>query len=153
MAEASRAAEAAAGDVRPIEGLPADPLIIRGKAYVPGPIESIHNVAADYMKSAGLPYEPLTTYQPVDVPRAKRIAKAFDEMKHDPNDPKVKASYDALVKETMAQLDAIQKSGLKIEFIKPGMKDPYYESPRLATQDLRCKSPKMGSFRNMLSRI
>jgi predicted GNAT family acetyltransferase len=43
--------------------------------------------------------------------RGSDIADAYDKMKHDPSDPKVKASYDALTKETQAQWDALKNKG------------------------------------------
>lgn len=95
-------------------------------------------VAKDYMKSAGLEYNPPNSYATVNVPRAERIAQAFEEMKHDPQNPEVKAAYDALVKETTAQYKAVIDSGLKVEFIdfdKTG--DPYAGNPRAMTEDVR----------------
>lgn len=141
LEEEKRAAETARGVSRPLQGLPAEPVTIRtpdgDRPYVAGPIERIHRVADEYMKSTGRKYEPLQTYMPVDEKRAKLIADAYAKMPHAPNDPKVKASYDALIKETVDQLKAIHKSGLQIEFIKPGMANPYEESPRLAHIDVR----------------
>lgn len=95
-------------------------------------------VAKKYMKTAGLEYNPPTEYVRVNEARAKRIAQAFDEMKHDPQNPEVKAAYDALVRETTAQYKAVVDSGLKVEFIdfdKTG--DPYEGSPRAMTEDVR----------------
>lgn len=95
-------------------------------------------VAKDYMKAAGLEYNPPNAYATVNVPRAERIAQAFDTMKHDPQNPEVKAAYDALVKETTAQYKAVVDSGLKVEFIdfeKTG--DPYAGNPRAMTEDVR----------------
>lgn len=95
-------------------------------------------VAKDYMKSAGLEYNPPNAYASVNVPRAERIAQAFDSMKHDPQNPEVKAAYDALVKETTAQYKVVIDSGLKVEFIdfdKTG--DPYAGNPRAMTEDVR----------------
>lgn len=95
-------------------------------------------VARDYMKSAGLEYNPPNTYANVNVERAERIATAFDAMKHDPQNPEVKAAYAALVKETTAQYKAVVDSGLKVEFIdfaKTG--DPYAGNPRAMTEDVR----------------
>ena len=57
-------------------------------------------------------------------------------MKHDPDDPKVKASYEALAKETLAQWQAIKKTGLKVEWIKPDQDDPYATTPRLGEIDV-----------------
>jgi hypothetical protein len=135
--EAQRAATEAAGARQPLEGLPTKPLKIGDSHYVPGPSEQIHQVADDYMRGAGLPYNPPKQYIPVNKERAGRIAQAFEDMPHAPTDPSVRASYEALADETLAQFQAIKNSGLKIDFIKPGQKDPYYESPRLANQDMR----------------
>jgi hypothetical protein len=139
LEEAQRAATQAAGSAQAIEGLPTKPLKIGEEYYVPGPNETIRNVAEDYMRSTGRPYFPAKTYAEVDVPRAERIAQAFEDMPHAPNDPAVRASYDAMVNETIDQFRAIERGhpGLQIEFIKPGMKDPYHDSPRLANKDLR----------------
>ncbi len=82
------------------------------------------------------PYTPPTKYHPLDPEHSKAIAQAYEEMAHTPNDPATKASYDALIKETQDQYNAIKKTGLKIEPIKPGMEDPYAANPRLAAKDV-----------------
>ena len=116
-AEASQAqADKTASGRQPLEGLPAKPIKLGSEYYTPGPNAKIQDAAKDYMKSDGLPYDPPHTYEKVDPERAARIAQAFEDMKHDPNDPKVKASYEALAKETIAQWDALKKTGLKVEW-------------------------------------
>ena len=61
--------------------------------------------------------------------RRAEIADAFDEMKHDPNDPKVKASYAALKDEVAKQWDyATKKMGITIE---PSDTDPYHSEQEL----------------------
>jgi hypothetical protein len=52
----------------------------------------------------------------------RTIADAFDTMQHTPNSPKVKASYNALINETMDQATALQKKGIKFspEYGKKG---------------------------------
>ncbi len=141
LEEAQRAAEAARGSRVPIDGLPQKHIEIETpdgpRIFVPGPIDAVHKLAEDYAREAGLKYQPVTSYREVAVPRAKRIAEQFEKMKHDPTDPAVMASYDAMIDETIAQLKAVQKSGLQIEFIKPGMANPYEASPRLAQIDVR----------------
>ena len=95
-------------------------------------------VARDYMESAGMPYNPPSQYVKVDRARAERIAAAYEEMAHEPNDPLVKKAYAALAKEVTAQYKAIIDSGLKVEFINfEEQGDPYAASPRLATEDIR----------------
>lgn len=129
-------AEKVAGGHKPLEGLPQTPINLDGHLYVPGPIGRLRDAAESYMKEAGLPYDPPKKYVPVDIERSKRIAGAFDEMQHTPTEPATKASYDAMIKETRAQWEAIKKTGLKVDWIQPGQKDPYAASPRLAAQDV-----------------
>jgi hypothetical protein len=136
MEKAQATAARVAGAVKPLPGLPQKPLTVGGEHYIPGPIGSVHDVAKKYMESTGRPYQRLESYKPVDVNHAKAIAQAYDEMKHAPTDPKVRASYDAMIKETTDQYRALKDSGLKIDAIEPGMKDPYAETPRLAQKDV-----------------
>lgn len=138
VAEAQRAAADAAGSARPLIGLPTEALRIgQDQYYVPGPNAAIHSAAEEYMRSKGLKYEPPQTYAKVDVQRAERIADEYSKMPHAPNDPKVKASYDAMIKETVDQFRALEKMGVKFEPIPAGAPDPYAASPRLANKDLR----------------
>lgn len=88
------------------------------------------------MHTAGLPYDPPKQFLKVDKERAAKIADEYDKMKHAPDDPAVKASYEAMAKETLAQWQAIKKTGLQVEWIKPGQDDPYAASPRLAAMDV-----------------
>jgi hypothetical protein len=96
-----------------------------------------HTAAQQYASKAGISYQPVQTFARVDQERAERIAQAYDEMKHAPQDPLVKAAYDAMISETLEQYRAILATGLKVEFIdfaKQG--DPYASSPRAAIQDV-----------------
>jgi hypothetical protein len=130
----------------PLEGMPTRVKIPKlGIELDVGPDEEIRAIAEQYMRDMGLPYEPIRKYAKVDVPRAKRIANAFDEMRHDPQDPEVMRQYSALANETMAQYEALKKYGsLKPEFIE-GNVDPYDASPRLATEDIT-KNKHMSVF-------
>lgn len=94
-------------------------------------------VARDYMDKAGLEYDPPNTYAKVDPERAKRIADAYEAMKHDPQNPEVKAAYDAMAKETLAQYQAILDSGMTFDFIPEGFADPYNGNPRNMIEDVR----------------
>lgn len=90
------------------------------------------------MKAAGIPYNPPKKYAPVDVARATNIAQAYEGMKNDPQNPEVQKAYGAMINETMAQWKAIEKTGLKVDFIdfaKNG--NPYAVSPREMTEDVR----------------
>lgn len=89
------------------------------------------------MREAGLAYNPPTDYVRVDPVEGKRIAVAYGRMKHRPSAADVKASYDAMIAETLAQYQWIKKTGLKIDFIAPGAEDPYGGNPRGAIMDVR----------------
>jgi hypothetical protein len=101
-----------------------------------GPFHVAREVARQYMEDQGLPYVPITHYVKQDPQLGKRIADAYLAIEHNPKDPEVAAAYDAFIKETIAQWHAIMKTDLKVEFIEPGMDDPYAASPRLAVQDI-----------------
>ena len=136
--EAAAAAARRAGAHQPLEGLPTKAMKIGDEYFVPGPIAKVRDVAAEYMANRETPsyHKPPDKYHPLDEEHSTAIARAFDEMKHAPDDPAVKASYDALIKETQAQYEAIKKTGLKIEPITPDMPDPYAANPRLAAKDV-----------------
>jgi hypothetical protein len=136
LEQAQAAATAAADGHEKLIGLPDSPIKLGSEWYVPGPIGRIQDTAEKYMKSAGLPYNPGRNYIKVDPVHATRIANAFEQMRHDPDDPKVKASYAALAAETLAQWHAIKDTGFKVEWIKPGQADPYADSPRRAAMDV-----------------
>jgi hypothetical protein len=139
LEEAQGAAARWAGARKPVEGLPVKPMQIEGHGwFVPGPIGKIHDVAEAYMREhrPEISYAPPAEFRPIDREHSEAIAKAYDEMKHTPNDPATKASYDAMIDETAKQYAAIKKTGLKIEPIPPGMEDPYAANPRLAAHDV-----------------
>jgi hypothetical protein len=121
----------------PLEGLPAT-VTIKGIGKITfGPNPTARQVAVDYAASIGADYNPPKQYALVDEPRATRVADEYDKMVHAPNDPKVKASYDAMIKETLDQWQAIKKTGLKVEAIPAGSPDPYKLTPRLAILDVK----------------
>lgn len=104
-------------------------------ASSPGPFQPAREAAERYASRAGLPYSPPTNYAPVDKERAARIAQAFEEMSHAPNDPEVRAAYDAMVDETLAQWREVEMSGLVVEFVDG--EDPYGGNPWGAVRDVR----------------
>jgi len=123
----------------PLEGLPQKIVIpLTGQVIQASADPRIRQVARDYMAQAGLSYSPPTKYARVDPKRAARIASDYTDMEDNPDDPLTKASYNAMIKETMDQYHAAKKSGLNIEFWNPRkQEDPYKASPRLATEDIR----------------
>lgn len=89
--------------------------------------------AAAYAKKAGIDYKPLDEYKYVDPKVAKNVADAYEEMKHDPTNPKVKKSYDAFKSETLEQYKSMLKAG-----VKPELQTDYpYKNPREMHEDVR----------------
>lgn len=120
-----------------LEGLPTN---IKLKAYPDakiGPSKIARTAAAVYAERSGIDYNPPSTYQKVDKQRAARIADWYESAEHIPNDPAVKKSYRAMMDETLAQWLVIKETGLQVDWITEDMDDPYAESPRLATEDIR----------------
>lgn len=129
-------AQEAAGRRPWIVGLPRENISLGTEPFIPGPVGYLHDIADNYMRDAKLPYNPPKMFAKLDRDRAQRIAKAFDDMKHAPDDPAVKASYEAMAKETIAQYKALKNSGVKFDFIPDGASDPYAGNPRLAAKDV-----------------
>lgn len=120
------------GTDQPLVDLPAT-VKVNGQDVTFGPHAPAREAARRYAERAGLPYNPPSTYVKVDTKRAKLIADAFEAMPHDPADPAVKASYDAMIRETIAQWQAIKETGLVVEFITG---DDPYGNPRNAILDV-----------------
>jgi hypothetical protein len=106
-----------------LQGLPAE-ITVDGQRIIFVGFKPAQEAAAAYAKSAGLDYRPPTAYAKVDAVRAKRIADAFEAMPHDPQDPTVKAAYQALIDETTAQHAAMLATGrIKPRFLVDGCDD------------------------------
>lgn len=124
------------GPDKPLTGSPQS-LTIPGVGQVAvRPYGPARDAAIFYMRTAGLTYRPATSYAKLDEGRATRLANAFEELKHEPNDPLVKAAYQALVDETNAQFEQVLMTGLSIEFIREDQEDPYAASPRMVIEDI-----------------
>jgi hypothetical protein len=87
----------------------------QGLLFAPKGNERVKQEAEEYTKAHGVPYNPDSTYAEVNVERAKKIASAYDLATHSPNDPKVKASYEAFKKETLDQWKYLESKGVKFE--------------------------------------
>jgi hypothetical protein len=120
-----------------LTGLPTNIKIPKlGMSIVAAHNPVIRQAARDYARAVGIDYNPPTSYQRVDPERATRIAHAYENMEHDPSHPLVKASYEALKQETLAQYRAAKAAGLKAEFYPDPTKDPYRSQPRLMSEDV-----------------
>jgi hypothetical protein len=97
------------------------------------PLKDAETIAKSYMKSVGMDYVPVEKITKLDENLSKRISDAYDKMKNDPNDPKVKAAYEAMAKETLDQHKAIIDQGYKVEINNT---EPYSDSGAMI-EDLR----------------
>lgn len=116
-------------DLAPLEGAPA----IQGAT---GPDPRLVEVAESYAKANGITLRRQAEYVKVDPERAARIAKAYDEMPHAPQDPRVKRAFADLIRQTRAQYDALVAAGYEFTFFDSSS-DPYQGNPWNAMRDLR----------------
>jgi hypothetical protein len=117
-----------------LEGLP-------GPVNVPGtgPLhfhghKDIQRLANEYNAQNGLNAHP-AQYTPVDPAKGAQVAQAYEQMQHDPDNPHVRAAYNALKDEVAAQYAHAKQNGYNFEFY-PQDRDPYPNSPREAVLDL-----------------
>lgn len=121
----------------PLDGAP----IIAGAT---GPDPKLVKVADDYAKSIGLDLKRQSEYVKIDESRARRIATAYQLMKHEPSNPRVKEAFQNLISQTVAQYRALEKAGYKFWFFDES-NDPYAGNPWNAMRDLR-NNQTMGVF-------
>jgi hypothetical protein len=128
------------GQIAPLEGAPSVP-------GFSGPIPEIVTAAEKYAKDNGIPYKRQASYVRVDPDRATRIAQAYADMPHAPQDPKVREAYDDLIEQTTAQYKALVDAGYKFWFMDMSRPDnqEYASSPWNALRDLR-NNKEMGVF-------
>jgi len=65
----------------------------------------------------------------INTADGRKIANQYDKLKHAPNDPAVKKSYDAFIKETNEQFKVIEDSGFQTTQLKAG--DAYENSGQM----------------------
>jgi hypothetical protein len=118
---------------KPLEGLPGA-VDVGGKMEQFGTDQRLVDIAKGYMADRGFIYTPQTKYAQVDPQRAAKLADAYEVMANNPNDPKVKKAYKALIEETMGQYEALRKKGYKFDFM-PESGD-IYGNPRNAINDI-----------------
>ena len=112
----------------PVKNMPA------GNRLFNKPLPEAKEIADNYYKKTfGKDRVEFKGTRELDKENAKRISDAFIAMKHDPNNPKVKASYRAMAKETLNQYKYFLKSGYKIEI---NNEEPYSNSEAVI-EDLR----------------
>ena len=130
------------GKYSPLEGSPS----IKGPngTRVQGPIPELVDVAEAYAAANGIDFKRQGEYVKVDEELAGRIADAYAQMKHSPNDPAVQEAYQDLIRQTRAQYEALADAGFEFTFYD-GDTDPYDGAPWRAMKDLRFNK-KMAVF-------
>lgn len=121
-----------------LTGLPSKPFNVPGRGeFVFHSNADIQRIADDYVaehrERLGLSDHP-RDYTPVNPETAAKIAQAYADMEHNPDDPEVAAAYKALKDETLAQYEALVEAGYEFAFFPTF--DPYSNSPREAIFDL-----------------
>ncbi len=109
-------------------------LVREGSKLFNAPVKETALIADEYLQnnSEGLGVTP-TGARPIpeiDIENSKRIADAFDAMKHDPTNPEVVAAYEAMAKETIDQFNLVSNKGYKVEIWK-GEGEPYANSAEM----------------------
>jgi len=80
------------------------------------PLKEVNEVANGYYQRVfDSPRPKFEGTTELDKERAKRISDAFEAMEYNPNDPEVKAAYEALSKETLDQYQAFLDAGYTVE--------------------------------------
>jgi hypothetical protein len=106
-----------------------------GKALFSEPVEGVSDISSSYKERKGIDKEPGERIENIDIENAKKLADAFDEMKHDPNNPEVKEAYEAMAEETMEQYEEVKEAGYVFEIFE-GEGEPYKNSQEML-KDLR----------------
>lgn len=117
------------GSLAPLEGAP----IVQGAA---GPDENLVAVAERYARENGIDLRRQSEFVQVDEGLAGRIAQAYEDMEHSPQDPEVQEAYQNLIDQTRAQYDALIEDGYEFTFYD-SKNDPYDGNPFNAMRDLR----------------
>lgn len=125
------------GGLTPLEGGP-----VRGEDTSPD--IKLVRVAEQYAADNGIDLKRQSEYAQVDPARAARIADAYAEMKHDPQDPVVAEAYQNMIKQTRAQYQALVDAGYEFYFYD-NTNDPYAGNPWNAMRDLRANQ-RMGVY-------
>lgn len=115
-----------------LEGAP----IIKGRINVTGADPELTFWAEEYARRNDIDYKRQSKYVEIDEDRAKRIAQAYEDMEHNPQDPAVKEAFSNLIQQTTAQYNLLQEAGYKFYFFDE-TNDPYNGNPWSAMEDLR----------------
>ena len=106
--------------------------IAAGNRLFSKPLQAATEIANRIKERAGIDTPKGQKITKLDLARAKEIADAYQNQESNPNDPKVKESYKALVDETIEQYKEIVADGFMVEMSE----EPYKNSTDMIS-DLR----------------
>lgn len=107
---------------------------VAGNRLFNKPLKAVAEIADRYFQRAFGKQRPrFYGTRGLDKARAKRIADAYDNLINDPNNPEVRAAYEALAKETIEQYKAFLDAGYVVEVNND---EPYANSQEMI-EDLR----------------
>jgi hypothetical protein len=127
----------------PLEGAPSLPRIPGVGPVRIGPNPQVEEAAKKYSALSGVEYKPMARYTRVDQPRAEMVAREYDRMLHQPDNPEVARAYDQMIRETMGQYEQMLAQGIEPYFINDI--DPYKASPYMALIDM-AENNRLGVF-------
>lgn len=108
--------------------------LVAGNRLFNKPLKAVAEIANRYYQRAfGTKRPDFKGTRILDKERAKRLSDAFEAMKHSPNDPEVRAAYNASAKETIEQYKAFLDAGYVVEI---NNNEPYANSQEMI-DDLR----------------
>ena len=129
----TKAKEAKTEEVKEIVAPKED--LTAGKGLFSEPVDHVIKTAEDYKKSKGITVDAGERITDIDIENSKKIADAYDEMQSNPNDPEVKAAYNAMANETVDQFKYLIDNGYTVE-LYDGKTEPYKNSEEML-KDLR----------------
>jgi hypothetical protein len=106
------------------------------------PSGEAQQIKRQYQQQQELPTSQVPRVGRVNVERSKRIADAFDEMEHNPQDPRVASAYQAMVNETADQYQMLLDNGVQFEYYR-GRGEPYRSSQEMADDVINNKRLKV----------
>ena len=118
---------------KPVKGLPAVAKV-NGVDVTFGPYIAAREAAILHAEKSGIPYRQQASYHKVDPEFSKMLANAYARMLDEPNAPQVKAAYKAWADETIAQYEAMLKTGITVEFFPDAIDT--YGNPRNSILDV-----------------
>jgi len=114
---------------------PTEAKVPAGSRLFSQPVEGLTELSNSYKEANNVSTPEGQPIRQLDRDRSARIADAYETMEHNPNDPEVKASYEAMATETLQQFETIQDAGYTVE-LWDGEGEPYANSTAML-EDLR----------------